>query len=548
MRVAIGCVILFSAACGGDGGKSLDVPPDASSNDVADGGAGQYSITVTVTGLRGDLGVILNSGTEQVLVEDGELVLGGLDTGASYEVSLGSQPGIQACQLSNGSGTVAGADVAVSIACDLLLFTTMTDGENGTEWWKSDGTEAGTVMLRDIGAGELRGAFEPDYAFLPRDYVVFMASDGTNGVQLWKSDGTEAGTTIVKMINENGGAGIDDLVAFAGEVYFVGYNGSDGYELWKTDGTEANTLMVKNIDGGLGNSVVSLKTAVMGGELYFAASTIPGGVALWKTDGTEAGTVLVKNVGFNGSGTTPNSLVVMGDALYFDASGNALGSELWKSDGTEAGTVMVKDINPESPGSFPSVLTVIGSTLYFAASTPGTNGGLWKSDGTEVGTVEVLPVANGGPSGWHSPLVFDGNLYFAAASATDGIELWRSDGSAEGTAVFKDIRPSGDSSSDSVPFDFSLVPGGFVFSAANDSLGRELWRSDGTAQGTVALPEINPGPGSSGTLRWGDKLSFGGSVLYFGNDGTGMEPYLVDFSGATKIKEVNPTGSALLNQ
>ena len=34
------------------------------------------------------------------------------------------------------------------------LFFTANDGVNGTELWKSDGTAAGTVMVKDINAGQ----------------------------------------------------------------------------------------------------------------------------------------------------------------------------------------------------------------------------------------------------------------------------------------------------------------------------------------------------------------------------------------------------------
>src|SRR6186997_352706 len=73
--------------------------------------------------------------------------------------------------------------------------------------------------------------------------------------------------------------------------------------------------------------------------------------------------------------------------------------------------------------------------------------------------------------------VLDGKLYFTQFDPTSGMELWRSDGTAEGTVLFKDIWPGVASSSPS-----QFTPAGDVmFFIADDGVaGRELWKTDGT--------------------------------------------------------------------
>ena len=80
-----------------------------------------------------------------------------------------------------------------------------------------------------------------------------------------ETDGTEAGTVLVKDINPGGNSNPDQLVNVNGTLFFIADNGSDGLELWKSDGTEGGTVMIKNINIlGLSASSPSLLTAVNG--------------------------------------------------------------------------------------------------------------------------------------------------------------------------------------------------------------------------------------------------------------------------------------------
>jgi trimeric autotransporter adhesin len=61
-----------------------------------------------------------------------------------------------------------------------------SDGTKGTELWKTDGTEAGTVMVKDINLGSSNGSPSSLTPFNGTQY--FSASDGMNGKELWKTD------------------------------------------------------------------------------------------------------------------------------------------------------------------------------------------------------------------------------------------------------------------------------------------------------------------------------------------------------------------------
>ncbi|HMT06157.1 MAG TPA: hypothetical protein PKD76_11510, partial [Solirubrobacterales bacterium] len=171
------------------------------------------------------------------------------------------------------------------------------DGPHGTELWASDGTASGTGMVKDIRPGSLSsGGYYSSTMVAMGSNVFFTADDGTNGRELWKSDGTSAGTVMVKDIRP--GAFDSDafsLTVVGGTLYFSADDGTNGQELWKSDGTNAGTTLVKDIDvGSYGSNPRSFKE--LGSNVYFTADDGANGRELWKSDGTNAGTTLVKDI------------------------------------------------------------------------------------------------------------------------------------------------------------------------------------------------------------------------------------------------------------
>ncbi|MFC6859362.1 ELWxxDGT repeat protein [Zunongwangia atlantica] len=79
--------------------------------------------------------------------------------------------------------------------------------------------------------------------------------------------------------------------------------------------------------------------------------------------------------------------------------------------------------------------------------------------------------------------------YFLADDGIHGKELWKTDGTPNGTSMLKDIL-EGTYGSD--PENLFVFKNHIYFSANNGITGHELWRSDGTIEGTVLVKDIHP--------------------------------------------------------
>ncbi len=441
----------------------------------------------------------------------------------------------------------------------------VSNSGNGNELWKTDGTVAGTVLVKDIHNGS--SSSSPAGLTAVEDLLYFVANDGINGEALWQSDGTEQGTKLEKVIGANSGikniTNINESIYFHADdgigsntrlwsydpvekkatnlgyrftystdfsassdpgdfirvnetIYFRADDGIHGFELWKSDGTSSGTSLVKDITPGVGDSYFYELTPA-NGQLFFTVDNGIHGKEIWKTDGTTEGTVIVKDIE-PGLGTSyPQYLVFHNGEVYFSAQAGIDGAELWKTDGTETGTVMVKDIYPgDWSSSAPYNLTSVGNTLYFVAydDIHFTGLGIWKSDGTAGGTV-IVNSADSQIGAVDYPWMdnkylknINGTLYFKAYTPDVGHELWKSDGTAEGTVLVKDINPGPASSTIEQLTEFN----GILYFTANDGVrGDELWKTDGTEEGTMLVKDIYAG--SNASYPW--DLTTANNLLFF---------------------------------
>ena len=394
--------------------------------------------------------------------------------------------------------------VSVNITRPPVLLNLNTS-ETGSELWKTDGTVAGTVLVKDINYGS--GHSGPhSFVRRPSDGVYFFVAYYAGEYRIWKTDGTEENTNqVVSIAAEHTSRSMSELILVDNEVYFTTKTSypTSIFKVWKTDGTELGTKIIKELDEGSSGTGYSNS---INGKFLFSYDTSAAGndTDPWVSDGSELGTTSLKDIwpGAGGSSFLKGSVIEFNGKLFSRADDYTHGSEIWMTDGTPNGTEMLINLEPETQGnregSIPTNFTAGGDVFYFAAVTSDKGDQLWKSDGTPENTV---PVKDMDPnSAERDQELFSGEffygdikqgssinglLFFAAKHSDLGVELWKSDGTESGTVMVKDLMLGTNYSSR--PDNFVEFNNVLYFAANALDNTKNLWKSDGTEQGTVMV-------------------------------------------------------------
>lgn len=368
-----------------------------------------------------------------------------------------------------------------SISANNKLFFSAYDTINGRELWCTDGTIAGTIMVKDINAGISNGI--TDYfdltSYVLNGILFFRANDGSTGIELWRSDGTASGTYLVKDISPGASSSGPGGFASVGNILY--FTANVGSQLWRSDGTDSGTVSLKsfNVVGNL---------CGYNGKLYFSADDNNTGQELWRSNGTPAGTQLLKDLNGTVGASLPCNFHATSNALYFMAM-TASGWELWKTTGTAVSTVMVKDINPGGANSVISfysdaVIKSIGETIYFGAQ-DGVNGyQLWKSDGTDSGTVMLTNLADG-ISTYSTFPIADGKIMVSNYALPIWWQYDPASNTLSATAYphyyYFDTQPNR----------YSFIGDNMIYADKDTVYGCEMWRSNGAITNTKIIQETH---------------------------------------------------------
>ena len=294
------------------------------------------------------------------------------------------------------AGTSSGLFVfsnVLSVLGDKLIIAA-ADATTGTELWVSDGTTAGTTQIVDLnpgtGSGVSGGGLTPLTTYVVGSTYFFCGSEGVNGYELWKTNGTAAGTVLVKDIQPGANSSNAGWFGtFQGKLLMRADDGVRGQEPWISDGTAGGTYLLKDINVGSGGSS-PLGFFNANDRVFFIATEPTTGGEPWVSDGTTNGTQLVKDINPGPSASwTVYGLAGKGRRCALVATEGISGNEHWISDGTAAGTVMLADLRPGPLGGASTGWFFAGDKWYVVANDGTTGAELWVYSAKQTGVASV---------------------------------------------------------------------------------------------------------------------------------------------------------------
>ena len=338
-------------------------------------------------------------------------------------------------------GVVLGGSNLSLVINEGVLFLYLTDVAHGEELWRTDGTPAGTWMVTDLEPGPV-GSFLPGQAnpVSMHGRVYFVAHTSATGLAMWSTDGSPGNANLFHQNPAPFATAVGATQAEGSALYFADLDpATNTYPLYRSDGTAQGITMMPGPPTAW--FIVPIFVRALPGAVVYDSSVV-GNLVLWRTDGTLANTYQLCNSG-------PADSVRVGDRLIFlmhASSGTSF--DLWSTDGTVPGThQLANDLNRWTVGVAgssnarvvdPIVAAGVDRAWIVCVDAAGIDT-IITTDGTVGGTTTAmvpLPRVSASNPAWCflGPVICADQGYFISVrSSVTPSELWRSDGTATGT-------------------------------------------------------------------------------------------------------------------
>lgn len=353
--------------------------------------------------------------------------------------------------------------------------------------------------------------------------AIFQAWSSSTGNELWISDGTIQGTRAISQIGPGtGDANLRRLEEDRGKVLFEAFTPDRGREIWIS---ESNSDSVRRLSDfasvepfAIPSSSEGVKRFVHRDSVWVVASEPTDRDQAWSCPLNGGGQEMLTRLGRSSTSSSPIGFGGSRARFGFDVC-TSFGLQFWTSDGTSIGTTL------QPVRSAPCLFGIFRA---FNWRSPLGGGGLlaeWPFEGVtqllQIDDSSEIRVLTQFEAGWCCRGARTGEGFVYGRNTGDAVELWRSSipsGESERIAIL-DQPVGADQCS-------TLALGEQVGLMLTSLYGEpsEIWRTDGTSEGTWAL-----GVGSSGLVvgAW-SPVAFGSGFVFVATDdvGVGLFRYL----------------------
>lgn len=241
-------------------------------------------------------------------------------------------------------------------------------------------------------------------------------------------------------------------------VYFTASVPGSGHELYAVDAGQQSAARLIDLAPGEASSHAAA-VALLGSRLLVESFTQEEGSVLWSIDPARGARTRLANLPYPLPSDAPTTqpLTTIGSRALFEVASNGIAA-VWSSDGTAAGTTAVLTETQASCALPGRVLAVRRSGARHA---------VWSSDGTAAGTIQAFVTAADTSGTWVSR---SGSHCYYAFARGSGWEIWRSDGTPNGSNVLAQTTAGS-------PRGFAAV-GSLAYLLDTSAASTRLWRSN----------------------------------------------------------------------
>ncbi len=386
-------------------------------------------------------------------------------------------------------------------------------------------------LLKNINAASSVDSYGPRQILALNDRLLILNIDPEKTFSLWSSNGSVGNAVKLNTFPADQNGEITYLEGRGSMAFVITIccNGETANRVWITDGTTEGTHDIRDLSDSPDQELTfNIGVGWIGGNAMLYDSDN----RLWKTDGTSEGTqiseVSIPPTTFWYGATFKNN-------FYFVS-----GTSLWKTNGTSDGTIEVTDLYDLGYHSdYISIeINALRDRMVFPVYGPDFKIG--SSDGTAEGTdafnlygfsytVETMDAQFVAEDG-----------YFIGVNSDFTEELWRTDGTKEGT------YPVTNSNLDFITV-IARIGNTIYFSGLDEAHGTELWKVEGTQGSASMIMDINPGAGSSLNGDWSLTGVVDNKVYFTADDGVhGRELWVTDGTeeGTKMVEDLYPGSGA----